>query len=78
MTPATANTIQRASEPPDGTLQHGVMVIRNVTRNTRLADNVEVAGSGYKRSKGLLGRKELEAGAGLWIDRKSTRLNSSH
>ena len=67
MTPDTANAIERASEPPGESQRREGMVIRNITRDTRLADNLEVAGSGYKRSKGLLGRKELEAGAGLWI-----------
>ena len=43
------------------------MVIRNITRNTELANRLEVAGSGYKRSKGLLGRSGLEPGAGMWI-----------
>jgi uncharacterized protein len=39
----------------------------NLTRNTILASSVEVAGSGPRRSKGLLGRKGLEPGTGLWI-----------
>lgn len=67
MTSDTANTNQRFPETPGESSRHGGMVIRNATRNTRLADNLEIAGSGYKRSKGLLGRKELEAGAGMWI-----------
>ena len=41
--------------------------VRNLTRETELADKLEVAGSGPKRSKGLLGRKTLEPGEGLWI-----------
>jgi uncharacterized protein len=39
----------------------------NVTRQTKLASSVEVASSGAKRSKGLLGRKGLAPGEGLWI-----------
>ena len=39
----------------------------NVTRNTELASKAEVAKSGSKRSKGLLGRKGLTAGEGMWI-----------
>jgi uncharacterized membrane protein (UPF0127 family) len=39
----------------------------NVTRQTKLANSVEVAGSGSKRSKGLLGRKGLAPGEALWI-----------
>lgn len=67
MTSDTANTIQRLSEHPGEPRRPGGMVIRNLTRNTRLADNLEIAGSGYKRSKGLLGRERLEAGGGMWI-----------
>jgi uncharacterized membrane protein (UPF0127 family) len=39
----------------------------NRTRGTTLATLLEVADSGPKRSKGLLGRKGLEPGGGLWI-----------
>jgi uncharacterized protein len=41
--------------------------IRNITRNTLVADNAEVASSGAERSKGLLGRNGLGPGQGLWI-----------
>jgi uncharacterized protein len=43
------------------------MIVRNTTRNTQLGDQVEVASSGAKRSKGLLGRRGLPPGGGLWI-----------
>jgi uncharacterized membrane protein (UPF0127 family) len=43
------------------------MQVRNLTRQTILATAVEVADSGARRSKGLLGRKSLEPGTGLWI-----------
>lgn len=43
------------------------MQIFNITRKTRLASNAVVAGSGAKRTKGLLGRKSLEPGEGMWI-----------
>jgi uncharacterized protein len=39
----------------------------NVTRQTKLATSVEVASSGARRSKGLLGRKGLAPGEALWI-----------
>jgi len=39
----------------------------NVTRQTVLADRLEVANQGATRRKGLLGRSGLEAGEGLWI-----------
>ena len=48
-------------------LPHGQIAIFNVTRNTQIASSAEVAGSGMKRSKGLLGRKGLERGEGMWI-----------
>jgi len=39
----------------------------NKTRGTMLATRLEVADSASHRSKGLLGRTELEPGHGLWI-----------
>ena len=39
----------------------------NITRQTKLATSVEVAGTGAKRSKGLLGRTGLAQGEALWI-----------
>jgi hypothetical protein len=39
----------------------------NLTRGTILATCLEVADSGPKRNKGLLGRKGLATGEGLWI-----------
>lgn len=41
--------------------------VMNLTRNTELASSMEVADSGPKRNKGLLGRESLAAGEGLWI-----------
>lgn len=43
------------------------IVIRNRTRSTELADHAELAHSGPKRSKGLLGRTGLGRGEGMWI-----------
>jgi uncharacterized protein len=43
------------------------MHVANLTRNTVIATSVEVADSAPKRSKGLLGRKGLDPGTGLWI-----------
>ncbi len=48
-------------------LQIPRVLVRNKTRNTQLGDQVEVAGSGATRTKGLLGRKGLERGEGMWI-----------
>ncbi len=39
----------------------------NTSRKTMLATNLEIAGSGARRSKGLLGRKGLAPGEGMWI-----------
>ena len=41
--------------------------VLNLTRNTELANCMEVADSGAKRNKGLLGRERLSPGEGLWI-----------
>jgi hypothetical protein len=52
-----------SDQPPLDARQH----VSNVTRGTVLATRLEVADSGPKRNKGLLGRKGLAAGEGLWI-----------
>ena len=41
--------------------------VLNLTRNTDLATSMEVADTGPKRNKGLLGRQGLAPGEGLWI-----------
>jgi len=41
--------------------------ISNLTRQSELANCAEVADDGAKRMKGLLGRRELRPGEGLWI-----------
>jgi uncharacterized protein len=40
---------------------------RNVTRETIIAERVEIAGTSETRRRGLLGRTGLEAGTGLWL-----------
>ena len=52
-------TTEPASEPR--------LMVRNLTRQTVLATELEVADTGPKRNKGLLGRNGLETGGGLWI-----------
>jgi uncharacterized protein len=47
--------------------QDAKVQVTNITRNTQIATSVEIAKSGAKRSKGLLGRKGLGPGEGLWI-----------
>lgn len=44
-----------------------VISVSNLTRQTHIADRVQIAGNGRVRRKGLLGRKCLEDGEGLWI-----------
>ena len=41
--------------------------VLNMTRNTQLAQNAQLAGNGRNRRKGLLGRESLPHGEGLWI-----------
>ena len=41
--------------------------VSNLTRNTVLATCMELADTGPKRNKGLLGRQGLPPGGGLWI-----------
>jgi uncharacterized protein len=41
--------------------------VLNLTRSTLLATSIELADNGPKRNKGLLGRKGLSQGGGLWI-----------
>ena len=52
----------RRQPPPDVRMR-----VLNVTRQTCLATRMEVADSGPKRNKGLLGRDRLAPGEGLWI-----------
>lgn len=54
-----------ASFGPSG--QESRLCVTNRTRNTVLADCMEVADSAAKRNKGLLGRERLAPGEGLWI-----------
>jgi uncharacterized membrane protein (UPF0127 family) len=42
-------------------------LVRNQTRNTVLADRMEVADTAAKRRTGLLKHTRLEPGQGLWI-----------
>ena len=53
---------QRRPPTPETRLQ-----VTNLTRHTVLATSLEVANSGSRRSKGLLGRARLNHGEGLWI-----------
>ena len=50
-----------------GTSQETRLQVSILTRQTVLATCMEVADSGPKRNKGLLGRKLLKPGEGMWI-----------
>lgn len=40
---------------------------QNITRHTSLATSLEVAGSLWAKFRGLMGRRDLAAGSGLWL-----------
>jgi uncharacterized membrane protein (UPF0127 family) len=62
------NNRNDASQPrqTEPSLEALVRVL-NLTRESQVGSRVEVAGSNVKRSKGLLGRKGLDPGEGMWI-----------
>jgi uncharacterized membrane protein (UPF0127 family) len=41
--------------------------VTNITRGTTVGDSIELADTSFKRMFGLLGRRGLDAGGGLWI-----------
>ena len=41
--------------------------VTNITRGTTVGESVELANTSLKRMVGLLGRRGLDAGGGLWI-----------
>ena len=43
------------------------LLVSNLTRQTVLASQLEIADQGETRRKGLLGRSGIEPGGGLWI-----------
>jgi uncharacterized membrane protein (UPF0127 family) len=45
----------------------GCLAVRNETKQTTLAERADIADDSSRRRKGLLGRKSLEPGQGLWI-----------
>ena len=47
--------------------EDALLSVSNLTRQTILASQLELADRGEKRRKGLLGRSGLQDGAGLWI-----------
>jgi uncharacterized membrane protein (UPF0127 family) len=67
MTSSDSNSNSESSNTRGSTTPEIRLQMVNITRQTKLASTVEVASSGAKRSKGLLGRKGLPPGGGLWI-----------
>ena len=41
--------------------------VTNTTRGSAVGESIELANSSWKRMVGLLGRRGLDAGGGLWI-----------
>lgn len=58
------NVSSRAEIASTGELR---VTVRNITRDSLIGNRIEVAGSNAKRSKGLLGRRGLPDGGGMWI-----------
>ena len=50
-----------------GPIPYGRLAARNLTRDTVLAERVEVAAGLWGKFKGLMGRPSLDAGAALWL-----------
>jgi hypothetical protein len=48
--------------------------VRNLTRDAVLAERLEVAGDFAARFRGLMGRRELPAGDGLWLTGNSIHM----
>ena len=48
-------------------LQIIMFKVTNTTRGTLIGNNIELADTSMKRMFGLLGRRGLDAGGGLWI-----------
>jgi uncharacterized protein len=63
----SSSRLKRRTESDMTSVEADRLRVMNVTRSTELASKAEVAKSGGKRSKGLLGRKGLMAGEGMWI-----------
>jgi len=62
-----AKGVQEFFAPHSASVPSGPLQVLNRTRGTMLASRLEAAHTGPSRRKGLLGRKGLQAGEGLWI-----------
>lgn len=64
---AMAEGLREFFVPRGPSVEDGPMRATNLTRGSVLAARLEVAATGPKRRKGLLGRESLSPGEGLWI-----------
>lgn len=62
-----ADGLRKLLVPREPSIGDGPLRVMNLTRGSVLATRLEVAASGPKRRKGLLGRESLSPGEGLWI-----------
>jgi uncharacterized membrane protein (UPF0127 family) len=61
------SALKGKSDPGSPSAPEQRLLVTNPSRSTVLATRLEVADSGPKRNKGLLGRDGLAPGEGLWI-----------
>ncbi len=62
-----ARAMRAILSSPRLSLPDGPVRVANPARHSVLATRLEIAASGPRRSKGLLGRDSLPPGEGLWI-----------
>ncbi len=62
-----SSVLKGKSNPGSPSAPEKRLLVTNAVRSTVLATCLEVADSGPKRNKGLLGRDGLAPGEGLWI-----------
>ena len=61
------HTIHTRTKPEFAQTDEILIRVSNLTRRTSLGDRIRLAGNARDRRKGLLGRKQLDNGEGLWI-----------
>jgi uncharacterized membrane protein (UPF0127 family) len=59
--------VQLQSANADGPAREKKLRVRNLTKNTSIADRAGIADTSQKRKRGLLKHTGLEPGEGLWI-----------
>jgi uncharacterized membrane protein (UPF0127 family) len=61
------NAVDTAHGSADAVTDAAFATARNLTRTTTLATSLEVAASFWSKLMGLMGRRTLAAGAGVWL-----------